>query len=39
MATEAATCDTFGLLLSEHMKGLLCGYKNVNGSRANMMYL
>ena len=38
LATEAVTCDTFGLLLVEHIKGLLYGHKNVNGSRANVMY-
>jgi hypothetical protein len=39
LATEDATRDTFGLLLAENMKGLLDGYENVNGGRANMMYL
>ena len=39
LVTEVATCDTFGLILMENMKGLLHDYKNVNGNRANMMYI
>jgi len=39
LATEVVTCDAFGVLLTEHTKGVLCGYENVNGGRANMMYL
>ena len=39
LATEVVTCETFGLLLTECTKGLLRGYKNINGGRANMIYL